>query len=210
MKAVSHKDLQADGAIACFSSNLLPSAYADRAPQLNVSVMRLVTLTRMKLSGVLMLGLFVLGAASAQAPPIPRFESYPVSDNFSGTPAPATIAHPRARLFRTVIKEQAKDPPDFAGHYRVATWGCGTDCVGLALIDARTGRVYFNPKALNVGGVPYQDEERLQFRLDSRLMIISGSVDGFNGYQDEAKFYYEWRNDRFRLVRKTKIKKYNP
>ena len=172
--------------------------------------MRLVTLIRMKPSGVLMLVLFVLGAASAQGPTFPRFESYPVSGVFSGTPAPAIIAHPRARLFRTTIKEQAKDQPNFAGHYRVATWGCGTDCVGLALIDARTGKVYFNPRALHVGGVPYQDEERLQFRPDSRLMIISGSVDGFNGYRDEAKFYYEWRNNRFRLIRRTKIKKYNP
>ena len=164
----------------------------------------------MKLSAVFIVVLVLLGAASTQGQTLPRFESYPAAGRFSGTPAPAIISHPRARLFRTMIQNQAKDQPNFAGHYHVATWGCGTDCQGLALIDARTGRVYFNPRALNVAGVPYQDEERLQFRLDSRLMIISGSVDGFNRYQDEAKFYYEWRNNHFRLIRKTKIKKYNP
>jgi PAS domain-containing protein len=174
--------------------------------------MRLVTFTAMKLSAVATLVLCVLGAAaaSAQGPTFPQFESYPVSGDFYGTPAPAIISHPGARLFRTMIKEQAKAQPNFAGHYRLATWGCGSDCQGLALIDARTGKVYFNPRALNVAGVPNQDEERLQFRADSRLMIISGSVDGFHRYQDKAKFYYEWRNNHFRLIRKTRIKKYNP
>ena len=170
--------------------------------------MRLVVrFEKMKLSVVL--ALFLLGVGLAQGQTLPRFESYPVSGELYGTLAPVIISHPRARMFRTMIKEQAKAPPNFAGRYRLATWGCGSDCQGLAVIDARTGKVYFNPRALNVAGVPYQDEERLQFRFDSRLLIISGSVDGFNGYQDEAKFYYVWRNNRFRLIRKTRIKKYD-
>ena len=177
------------------------------APQLKASVMRLVVrFEKMRLSVVLVL--FLLGLGSAQGQTLPRFESYPASGHFNGTPAPAIISHPRARLFRTMIQNQAKAQPNFAGHYHLATWGCGSDCQGLALIDARTGRVYFNPRALNVAGVPYQDEERLQFRPDSRLLIISGSVDGFNRYQDEAKFYYVWRNNRFRLIRKARIQKY--
>jgi hypothetical protein len=163
---------------------------------------------KMKLSVVLVL--FLLEVGSAQGQTLPQFEAYPASEHFTGTPARAIISHPRARLFRTQIQNQAKAKPNFAGHYHLATWGCGSDCQGLALIDARTGKVYFNPRALNVAGVLSQDEDRLQFRPDSRLLIISGSVDGFNRYQDEAKFYYEWRNNHFRLIRKTKIKKYSP
>ena len=141
--------------------------------------------------------------------PVPRFEEYPARAGFRGSPAPAIISHPRARLFRTMIKTQAKNQANFAGHYYLAIWGCGSDCRGFALIDARTGRVYFNPRALNVIGVPFHDEDSLQFRRDSRLLIISGSVDGFGGHRDEAKFYYEWRENQFRLLRRTKIKKSN-
>ena len=163
----------------------------------------------MKSIALLILLLFLSGEPLSQGQSLPRFESYPVSERFSATPAPAIITHVRARLFRTMITTQAKGQPNFAGHYHLATWGCGSDCQGLALIDARTGQVYFNPRALDVAGVPFQDEDRLQFRPDSRLLIISGWVDGVGGYQEEAKFYYVWENNRFRLVRKTKIQKSN-
>jgi len=164
----------------------------------------------MKLPTLSLAILFLCIIASVQAQSPPRFESYPAFGHFSGKPAPAIISHPRARLFRTTILNQAKGEPNFAGYYHVATWGCGSGCEGLAVIDARTGRVYFNPLALNVATVPYQNEERLQFHLDSRLLIISGAVDGSNGYQAEAKFYFEWGNNRFRLIRKTEIERYNP
>lgn len=148
---------------------------------------------------------FLVGSVLAQADNLPRFEDYPARKEFTGKPAPAIIAHPRARLFRTMIKTQAQKGPNFAEHYTVATWGCGSGCRGFAIIDARTGRVYFNPKALNVMTPPYLDEDTLQFRPDSRLLIVSGTVDGLNGYQDEAKFYYEWKNNRFKLIRKIKF-----
>jgi hypothetical protein len=140
----------------------------------------------------------------------PKFNDYPVTDKFKGKPALPIISQPRARLFQTMIRLQAAHEPNFAGLYTLATWGCGAGCRGFAVIDARTGKVYFNPKALNVATVPFQDEDSLQFRLDSRLLILSGYVDGFRGYQSESKFYYEWKNNRFMLIRKTKIKMYHP
>jgi hypothetical protein len=143
--------------------------------------------------------------AYSQTRSLPRFEDYPALRKFRGKPAPAIISHPRARMFRTTIRTQAQNQPNFAGSYTLAIWGCGSDCRGFALIDSRSGRVYFNPKALNVIGVPFQEEDRLQFRRDSRMLIISGYVEGLGGYQSEAKFYYEWVNNRFRLLKKTKV-----
>ena len=29
-------------------------------------------------------------------------------------------------MFRTQLINAAKEPPDFAGHYRFALWGCGS------------------------------------------------------------------------------------
>jgi hypothetical protein len=135
----------------------------------------------------------------------PRFEDYPAVETFAGRPAPAVIASRRARLYRTTIREQAREGPNFAGRYTVATWGCGTGCLQFAVVDARTGRVYFHPQAEVVGAVTYQDEERLQFRRDSRLFIVSGQLLGRDGPEVEGKFYYEWRDNRFRLLRKGRV-----
>lgn len=150
----------------------------------------------------------LFGGTLARGQSLPRFEDYPASKKFTGRPARVVVSHPRARLFRTMLREQAARGPNFAGSYTLAYWGCGAGCRGFAVVDARTGRVYFNPKALNVGIVPGQEDESLQFRPDSRLLVVAGTVDGFGGYQQEAKFFYEWRGNRFRQIRKTAIKMY--
>lgn len=48
---------------------------------------------------------------------------------------------PQAREFRTVLSEALLGGVNFAGHYTVATWGCGTSCQNHAVLDARTGRI---------------------------------------------------------------------
>jgi hypothetical protein len=149
-------------------------------------------------------------SALAQGVSLPRFEDYPVAKDFSGKPVAAVIAGEQARYSRTRIRLGAKDGPNFSGHYTVVTWGCGSGCLWVAVVDARTGRVYFNPKAANVSTVPYQDEDSLQFRIDSRLLVVSGVVFGLRHEQSESKCYFEWRNHRFKLVKKTQIKKYGP
>ncbi len=145
-------------------------------------------------------------SALAQDVSLPRFEDYPAAKGFSVKPVAAVIAGEQARYYRTRIRRRAKDGPNFGGHYTVVTWGCGSGCLRFAVVDARTGRVYFNPKATNVSTVPHQDEDSLQFRLDSRLLVVSGVVFGLKHEQTEAKFYFEWRNHRFRLLKKTRIK----
>jgi hypothetical protein len=54
-------------------------------------------------------------------------------------------------------------------------------------------------------GGPSQEEARLQFRTDSRLLIITGFVTGQKDYEEEGKFFYELRNEQFSLVRKAPI-----
>ena len=128
---------------------------------------------------------------------VPRFEDFPVEAMFEQTPAPVILASARARMFRTVLTAQAKKPPNFAGRYRVATWGCGSDCHAFAIIDARTGSVYFHRDALWVGGLPGNDDDRIQFRKDSRLLVLVGARND----QGEGKYYYEWTGTRLILIR---------
>ena len=159
-------------------------------------------------TAILLVVFVLLAAADSSAQKArarePRFEDYPAA-RFTGRPAPAAISGRRARRYRTMIRTQAAEGPNFAGRYTVATWGCGTGCLQFAVVDARTGRVYFHPQAETVGAVSYQDEERLQFRPDSRLFVVSGQLLGRGGFEDEGKFYYEWKNNRFRLLRKGRV-----
>lgn len=143
---------------------------------------------------------------------IRRFEDYSATQKFTGRPATPIIANQRARLYRTIIRQDAQEGPNFAGHYTIARWGCGSTCVGFAIIDARTGRVHFHPKALQVMQVPYQAEDVLQFRPDSRMLIISGEIlsvepDGPSTAGRVGKFYYEWKNNRFTLLETVGVKR---
>ena len=97
----------------------------------------------------------------AQKTETPRFEDYMVTEMFTGTPAPPILATPEQRMYRTRIRNGVstgadvwigsyKNPikgkgPNFAGHYFVIRWGCGSQCVMMAVVDAATGIVYKPP-----------------------------------------------------------------
>jgi tetratricopeptide (TPR) repeat protein len=161
------------------------------------------------------------GAATASQPPpdqasvekpLPRFEDYPALDKFSGHPANPILTTSRARLYRTSIRDDVKAGPNFAGRYTIASWGCSSTCVGFAVVDARTGRVVFHPKVLQITQVPYQTENVMQFRPDSRLLIIAGEIlpldpDEATAPDGIGKFYYEWTGNRFTLIRTASIQR---
>lgn len=136
------------------------------------------------------------GLVSAQLA-VPRFEDFPVEAMYDGKLAPVILDTTRARQFRTVLITQAKERPNFAGQYRVAIWGCGSDCHAFAIIDARTGTAYFHPEALWVGGLPGNDDDRIQFRKNSRLFVLVGARND----KGEGTYYYEWTGKRLELIR---------
>ncbi len=147
---------------------------------------------------ILLAGLLVFfcGTAVAQRRRPPGFEEYPVAGKFTGTPAVVDLrSHPKARLFRTMLREGAKRGPNFAGHYTVVTWGCGSDCRMVAVVDARTGRVYIAPFTVSPG----IGED---FRIDSRLFIAnpperSGFKEGHPMFDAYKLGWHVWQRGRF-------------
>ncbi len=88
---------------------------------------------------------------------------------FEGKPALVNFdSLPDAKLFQTTISEQSLDGPNFAGHYTVATWGCGTECQGYAIIDAKTGDIVDYEPYLE-----YQVSYGLSFELDSNILTLN-------------------------------------
>jgi hypothetical protein len=137
----------------------------------------------------------------------PAFADYPAADDFRGRPAPIDFAsHPLASRFRTRLREAAERGPNFAGHYTIASWGCGSGCVQYALADARDGRVFFPPEVQFVEKLrlvepehlSYEDVLRRYFRRDSALFVVVGRP---LAGKDEGILYYRWTGTALRLVR---------
>jgi len=144
---------------------------------------------------ILFLGISVQAAAAQSL----RLQKYP-AQVFSGRPAAAKISSPRARIYRTVIRNGAREGPNFAGHYTIVVWGCGLNCRQLAIVDARSGEVFFPSNLLQINFLFEDTAEFLQFRKNSRLLIVVGSMVGTNDDWRTGKYYYEWKNQRLLLV----------
>ena len=140
----------------------------------------------------------------------PSFAAYPAKV-YVGHNAKLKISNdPEARLYRTRLREWSTEKVNFAGHYILATWGCGTDCVQIMFIDAKSGKV-FHPAgiksnvAVNVhdelltGGRSWYGEGSLHFQPNSELLVLIGAPE-----EDMARrgiSYYAWHNDQLKLVR---------
>ncbi len=144
------------------------------------------------------LGLMALTGLAASG--IPQFETYRVHDGMKGSPATPIIKTPYQRTFRTQITEEAKLGVNFAGHYRLAEWGCGSSCVSIAIINLQTGAVYDSPFRVLAYGTRRQyenGEEELEYRPESRLMIARGCPEDRNC----GTYYFEWTGERFLRIR---------
>lgn len=136
----------------------------------------------------------------------PRYEDYKVKTHFKGKPAaPDVRSHPRSRMFRTMLRWNAKEGPNFAGHYTIASWGCGSGCAEYAIIDAITGRVFHPPQfrsidVNNIDNAIFETDNRLvRYSLDSRLLMVIG------GINEDSKLrgisYFVWDGTQLKRIR---------
>ncbi len=165
-----------------------------------------------------LLGRMLAISAWAQAPP--QFQDYPVKGIFKGVPALPVFEIPEQRQFEAVIRdgvskgwgafdgetgmELQRPGPNFAGHYVLVNFGCGGSsgaCLGVAIVDAKTGRVYRLPipraafslwpdfAVIPASLAPhplasFHDfplRSPLAYRLNSRL-LITDTCDGLEDY----------------------------
>jgi hypothetical protein len=146
--------------------------------------------------------------ALAQGGATPRFQDY-AAPVYKGRAAALKLTTPQARSYRTRLREGSRRAVNFAGRYKLHTWGCGTGCLQTAFIDARTGEVFF-PDELNGFITCFWDaevvesmEDALQFKRDSRLIVMSGYPTSERGKDEPKKglYYYEWNGEALKLVK---------
>jgi hypothetical protein len=106
-----------------------------------------------------------------------QFDKYRV-DTFSGKlTAIDYSSNKTARRFRSAINWSIDQyGMNFAGHYNLARWGCGTSCQSGAITDLKTGGVYDIPTA----SLDYE------FRKDSRLIVVNPPDS--TGYYDYCSY----------------------
>lgn len=144
--------------------------------------------------------LTIVAAGQRKAPP--KFSDYAVKVE-KIKPAKLDLSDPEDRTFRTRLRAAAKRGVNFAGHYLVTAWGCGTGCLNGVVINAKTGKIYY-PKFLNNFGLGNgewaQNLEAVDFKINSRLLVINGFIGGEDELNDEGKYYLEWTGTDFKRV----------
>jgi len=143
----------------------------------------------------------------------PRLRDYPATPYTGPHAAPDVRSDPRSKAYRTQLRGWATEKPNFAGHYILATWGCGTGCTQIAIIDALTGKVFHPPGVrsnsiadvhdellLDEGSSPRRaDFGALRYRADRRLLILFGMPEGRQ--ENRGISYFVWEKDALKRIR---------
>jgi hypothetical protein len=145
---------------------------------------------------------------------MPRFQDHPARPVRLSKPAPVDLrGNPAAQAFRTRLRLGATEGPNFAGHYTVVAWGCGAGCIDFGIVDAVSGKVFFDPSLRGVSNdhVRESDSEKdlddgvdrttlqLRFRRDSQLLIVFGTPNEDSSREGVA--FYRWTGRALQSVR---------
>jgi hypothetical protein len=168
----------------------------------------------MRIKIVLLTALFLtFGSNGFAQSATPTFTQYAARVEKNGNVRVNLKSHKNANMFRTNLRNAAKEGVNFAGHYILTTWGCGTNCSQSAIIDARNGRVFF-PDELEgsvFGFCELADNvEPIVYKANSRLLVLSGFKGGdFDKKDGRCGIYYlEWTGTNFKQVRFAEKKRY--
>ena len=121
----------------------------------------------------------------------PRFRDFRAPPTFRGTNAKPRLVTKAARRFRTRLRYGAKSKPNYAGIHALVLWGCGTECLDGAAVNAVTGRVVFLPDSFSLC---------FRARLRSRLLMLAdfGGLPGLS--ETDTYHFYDFDGRAFRLV----------
>jgi hypothetical protein len=106
------------------------------------------------------------------------------------------------------LREEAREGPNFNGHYRVASWGCGTNCIEWAIIDLETGKVWFAPEPAYSCWSP-EPSDGLEIRITSSLLYLHVCDPPFRGSRAfNRRRLYVWRDSALTFLRFEEIREH--
>lgn len=154
----------------------------------------------------LFIAIWLVGSSSLQAT-LPKFSDYAVPHSllFTGVPAPVDFSsYKDANTYHTILSKGAEKGPNFAGHYTVVSFGCGTQCQDNWIIDAVTGKIH--ARFSSIIGQKYQ--------VDSLLMVVNPPEEqlkrAYEQYPDQPLLgemdttAQVWENNEFKVIQTIK------
>ena len=147
----------------------------------------------------------------------PSFRGYPAASaqGMTLTPKLDLSSNPLAKKYRTVLRQEIAKGPNYAGHYRVAVWGCGASCAMFGVVNLKTGRVITAREFATVVGTYLAADEFLsdtrgdywgfRYANDSSLLVVLGAPD-----EDESRtgaYYFVLRSESLHLIHTTHVGK---
>jgi hypothetical protein len=96
---------------------------------------------------------------------LPDFKTFIIDTIYDGVPAKIDFrSDHELKKFRTAIRAGYKtNKLNFAGHYCLVYWGCGSPCKQSAIVDLRTGKVYDGPTS----------SYGYKFKKNSKMIIVN-------------------------------------
>jgi hypothetical protein len=125
---------------------------------------------------------------------------------YKGKLAPPNFKTDKAAwLYRTQIREQCKNNGiNFAGHYTLCKWGCGSECLDFAIVNRIDGRINYSNIAIKQDDVFYT----LLYKANSKLILLNDwklqAPKGYiSCYKDDYKLIaVEWINNKIKKLSK--------
>jgi hypothetical protein len=108
-----------------------------------------------------------------------------------------------------MIRNGAKSPVEFAGHYTFPSFGCGSGCSMFYIVDSQNGTVYDGFSVVELPGSWLEKQtgklpERMEYHPNSRLIRVSGCPNETNcGFYD----YVMVNGKGLKLIRKQLLPK---
>ena len=129
----------------------------------------------------------------------PNFANYTVDQSDEVLSAIDFSSHPDASNFRTRLEYNLGETANFAGHYIVTSWGCGSMCQMVAVINVLDGDVFF----------PFTASFGVCYRADSSLLISNPTDESFiDSFDGELPVwfktgFYDWDGEHMELLVET-------
>jgi hypothetical protein len=145
--------------------------------------------------------------------PNPKFKDYATGEVFRGRaakivwPSDVDPHDPNLQKMREAVQDTIPRKPNFAGHYAIVEYSCGTECSQITVVDLKNGLVLMavpydtldldaDPKV----GIPYPG---LSYKRNSRLLVASGCFDWDSpeSKRECGTKYFELKDDGFALLK---------
>jgi hypothetical protein len=134
-----------------------------------------------------------------------EFAKHPPAARLHKPAAKPDVSSGRAHHYRTRLREEAKEGANYNGHFRVAMWGCGSNCMEWAIIDLATGRVWMSEEQVESYWSADFDNvnvpDWMEYYKNSSLLYLHDWTGRRKDRTFDRRRVYVWKNGAPRLVR---------